>query len=85
MNTHTKGKGMEFDNKREKRKLRLITKLRVPKVASVKTLDLRLKIPAGNFTRDYQPCVKLAVLIYCSTVEGRKEGSVDSYLFSANA
>lgn len=56
-------------------------KLRAPRVPSVKTLDLRMKIPVGKFSQDDKPCVKFAVLIYCSTAEG----SVGSYLFSANA
>lgn len=39
-------------------------KLRVPKIASVKTLDLCKKIPVETFNQDYQLYVKFVVLIY---------------------
>lgn len=42
-------------------KLRLNTKLRVPKITSVKTLDLCKRIP---FNQDYQLYLKFVVLIY---------------------
>lgn len=45
-------------------KLRLNTKLRVPKITSVKTLDLCKRIPAETFNQDYQLYVKFVVLIY---------------------
>lgn len=54
---------------------------RVPRTASVRTLDLYTKIPVGTFNQDYQPSIEFAVLIYYLTAVGK----VQSYLFSANA